>query len=46
MEVWVVDKKMMGYLSENELVRVYERIILDKDADRPYHQQEIDYLIS
>jgi hypothetical protein len=36
-EVWIIDKKVMGYLSENELKRIYERIVLDNDADRPYH---------
>jgi hypothetical protein len=45
-EVWIIDKKVMGYLSETETKKIYERIILDNDADRPYHQQEIDYLIS
>jgi hypothetical protein len=45
-EVWIIDKKLMGYLSENELKRIYERIVLDNDADRPYHQKEIDYLMT
>ena len=44
-EVWVIDNKMMEYLKEKELKIIYEKIVQDTDADRPYHEKDIEYLV-
>ena len=44
-EVWIIDKKMMQYLKEKDLKTIYEKIVQDNDADRPYHEKDIEYII-
>ena len=37
--------KMMQYLKEKDLKTIYEKIVQDNDADRPYHEKDIEYII-
>jgi len=43
-EVWIIDKKMMEYLKEKDLKIIYEKIVIDSEADRPYHEKDIEYI--
>ena len=43
-EVWIIDKKMMEYLKEKDLKIIYEKIVRDSEADRPYHEKDIEYI--
>ena len=40
-EVWILDNSVMGQLPDKILKQVYEKIILSKEEDRPYHEQDI-----
>jgi len=45
-EIWILDKENMNYLDDSEhLKQVYEKIILSKEEDRPYHEQDIQFII-
>ena len=45
-EVWIIDRADMTYLDEKGISKlVYEKIITSKEEDRPYHQQDIQFII-
>jgi len=35
---------MMEYLKEKDLKIIYEKIVIDSEADRPYHEKDIEYI--
>lgn len=37
-EVWIIDKNDMGYLPDQINKEVFEKIILSKEEDRPFHE--------
>lgn len=44
-EVWIIDKKIMEYLKERDLKIIYEKIVRYSEADRPYHEKDIEFII-
>lgn len=44
-DVWVLDHSDIGYLSQKDAKLVYESIMATKDADRPMHEQDIDFIV-
>jgi len=43
--VWIIRKQDMAYLPEKAFEQVYEKVIGLKEEDRPYHEQDIMYII-
>jgi len=44
-EAWVLDNSVMGQLPAKILTQVSEKIILSKEEDRPYPEQDIQFII-
>lgn len=46
-DVWVIDRQDLNYLSDTDLRQgnVYERIVYTKEADRPCHEQDLNFII-
>jgi hypothetical protein len=44
-KVWIIDKVDMNYLPEKVLKQVFEKVIFSKEEDRPFHEQDIEFII-
>ena len=44
-ECWIIRRQDMAYLPEKAFEQVYEKVIGLKEEDRPYHEQDIMYII-
>ena len=45
-EVWILDRDVISYLDDSgHLKHVYEKIILSREEDRPFHEQDINFII-
>jgi len=41
-EIYILDKSDMAYLPDYILRKIYEKVALVKEADRPMHEEEIE----
>ena len=44
-KVWIIDRQDMNYLPEKVLKQVFEKIIFAKEEDKPFPEQDIEFII-
>ena len=44
-KVWIIDKQDMNYLPEKVLKQVFEKIIFAKEEDKPFPEQDIEFIV-
>ena len=44
-ECWIIRRQDMAYLPDKALSQICDQIIKSKELDRPYHEQDIQFII-
>jgi|APSaa5957512535_1039671.scaffolds.fasta_scaffold665062_1 hypothetical protein len=44
-EVWIIDKTDTGFLPDKVMKHIIEKIILSKEEDRPFPEQDLSFII-
>jgi len=44
-DVWILENADMNYLTPMDQERVFDNIAMSREADRPHHPQDIDFIV-
>ena len=44
-DVWIINKNHMGYLTDRVLKDAFEKIMACKEIDRPHSEQDIQFIV-
>ena len=44
-KVWIIDRVDMNYLPDKVLKQIFEKVVFEKEEDRPFPEQDIEFII-